>query len=99
MSIVFAHQIHGRYEKLWSIITFKLIFYRKQLKATHPKQIPPHVNQNGQSIFFFDRLSFSHPDAQFLETRNCLFKARGNFRPKITNQRLYEGRYGVTSIT
>ena len=41
--------------------------------------------------FFFHRLSFSHPDTQFLEIRDCLFKAGGNFHPKNNQSETVRG--------
>ena len=36
-------------KKRWSIINLKSFVYRKRLKATHPKRIPPYMNQNSQT--------------------------------------------------
>ena len=43
-----------------SLTSIKIV-YRKHLKATHPKRIPPHINQNGQSSIGFQKNLFKPP--------------------------------------
>ena len=43
-----------------SLTSIKIV-YRKHLKATHPKRIPPHMNQNGQSSIGFQKNLFKPP--------------------------------------